>query len=84
VEVPARSVLKLSDNNVPSRTHWKCALKLRPPAKEVLLKRTETSTRNLERVAMMGRVEVGGCSSHAAVELSQGEAYVYQLKTDLP
>jgi len=28
---------------------------------------------------MMGRVEVGGCSSHAAVELSQGEAYVYQL-----
>lgn len=39
------------------------------------MKRAATSTRELERVEVVGRVgqgtEVGGCSSHAAVELSQ-------------
>ncbi len=35
-------------------------LKLRPPAKEVLLKRTATSTRDLERVEVMGRVAQEG------------------------
>ena len=38
--------------NVPSRTHEKCPLKLRSPAKEVWLKRTATSTRDLERVSL--------------------------------
>ncbi len=34
-------------------------LKLRPPAKEVLLKRTAKNTRDLERVEVMGRVQHG-------------------------
>jgi hypothetical protein len=73
-------VLKRFDN-VPSRTHWKCPPKLRPPAKEVLLKRTATSTRDLERVEVMGRVAQEGlrlvdAAAMLQFTLSQGEAYV--------
>ena len=48
------------------------------------MKRTATSTRDLERVEVMGRVAQEGlklvdASSHVAVELSQGETYVATL-----